>query len=626
MQPWVRGDVQPWAAYLWTHQLCRPFFKADGIGIRPLMCGEALYKYASACTVYAATRSVALAVGDRQYGAGRAGGAALELADIQAETRAEPTDALVSLDIKNAFGSIAWANALQIVATLAPKLAHFMACVWAPGSQLIWTQTADQISWTAMRAVGSLIQGGPEAHPVFCLVMAVILQDSQQRLQIQALIWAFVDDVTLKIAPSNLRDALLTMRDAMAHQGCELQPKKCHICIPALHGSDESTWPNDLRAAASMGFTVCNSSIPLLGSDAAVMHTITLQVQDAGTAPTVEGTKDRAARACHLLSCCLQLARSAAPAGGRWPALCITRDIACRALTYDARVLPCSLVLPHACAVAAKAWEVFAEVFGDDPTALQRSQAHLPTHLGGLSWPDLTSETVLARMANVIEVGPHLRAQLHARRPEADASSIAALDGSDLEPTLLQAATLLGVHPGPAGLPATTASEQPLRAPAPARHLQSAYLQAAGLHRFAELWAHLDPHGRTRLLSAGGSVAGQSLLAPPSTDEVDFNDADIRTLLRWRLGSLFPTVSAATNQGTVVIAAATSLTATVRIACRAWSAQHAMRSTTASRTSSALSAAKQEPSHAAKSSYPNSSTWAPARWRTKTTKPIARQP
>ena len=100
VQPWVRGDVQPWAAHQWTHQLCRPFFKTDGIGIRPIMCGEALYKYASACSVYAATRSIALAVGEHQYGAGKTGGTVLELADIQAEVRAQPTDALISLDIK----------------------------------------------------------------------------------------------------------------------------------------------------------------------------------------------------------------------------------------------------------------------------------------------------------------------------------------------------------------------------------------------------------------------------------------------------------------------------------------------------------------------------------------------
>ena len=49
--------------------------------------------------------------------------------------------------------------------------------------------------------------------------------------------------------------------------------------------------------------------------------------------------------------------------------------------------------------------------------------------------------------------------------------------------------------------------------------------------------------GRTHLLSvlsAGGAVSGQSLLAPPTTDEIDYNDADIRAALRWRLGVAVP--------------------------------------------------------------------------------------
>ena len=76
--------------------------------------------------------------------------------------------------------------------------------------------------------------------------------------------------------------------------------------------------------------------------------------------------------------------------------------------------------------------------------------------------------------------------------------------------------------------------------PTPARHLLSAYLHTAGQHRLAALWPQLDTNARTRILSCGGVVAGQSLIAPPTTDGVSFHDAEYRLLLKWRFGTPWP--------------------------------------------------------------------------------------
>ena len=257
------------------------------------------------------------------------------------------------------------------------------------------------------------------------------------------------------------------VRDCMATYGCLLQAAKCHICVPALRGIPEHAWPAALHEAAAMGFTIDHTSIPLLGSDAAAMHAVTLAADASGLVPVVSATADRANKACQLISCCLQLAQSGAGSGGRWPALCITRDIACRALTYDARVLPCSLVLPHARAVSDRAWEVFIEVIGEPLSDEQRCQAYLPTTLGGLSWPDLPAEVILGRLAGVIEIGPNLRKSIRERNPNANPDDIHRMDGVDLEPDLLDSAAKLGVVPGPAGLPAAALTKDPRRAPEP---------------------------------------------------------------------------------------------------------------------------------------------------------------
>ena len=285
-----------------------------------------------------------------------------------------------------------------------------------------------------------------------------------------------------------------------------------------------------------MGFTVNNASIPLLGSDAAAAHAVTLAVEPHGVNPTVDATAQRTRKALRLLDCCLQLARSNACSGGRWPALCIARDIACRALTYDARVLPCSLVLPHADAVMTSAWKILEEVAGTELTENQCSQAHLPLDLGGIAWPDLMNEVPLARLASIIEMGPHLRAALGSRRPGTDNATISDMDVASRDSELLHRAAQVGVYPGPSGLPAQVAAADPMRPPAPARHLLSAYLRRAGEHRLHELWLCTSAADHTRILSGGGAISGQSLVAPPTTEGVNFTDEEIRTAIRWRLG------------------------------------------------------------------------------------------
>ena len=268
------------------------------------MCGEALYKYAASCTIFAATRSIQAAVGDFQYGAGRSGGAALQLAEVHAEALANPEDALASLDVRNAFGAISWADALRIITAVAPKLAPFLSVIWSPGHQVIWTQATQPGQWMAAAICGSLVQGGPEAHYVFCLVMAEVLRDVQRSMDASAhpdststahpdststandpatpaptntislFLWAYVDDITFKCRLPLLCEMLRTMRSALSRYGCELQPKKCNICVPNLRDVPAAQWPTGLLGAALMGFNINNSVLPLLGSDAAAAHAV----------------------------------------------------------------------------------------------------------------------------------------------------------------------------------------------------------------------------------------------------------------------------------------------------------------------------------------------------------------
>jgi hypothetical protein len=71
----------------------RPFYKANGVSIRPVICGEALMKYAMAAAMTTLLPRLGSAFGPHQYGAGRAGGAERELYEVRASMRHHDTPA-----------------------------------------------------------------------------------------------------------------------------------------------------------------------------------------------------------------------------------------------------------------------------------------------------------------------------------------------------------------------------------------------------------------------------------------------------------------------------------------------------------------------------------------------------
>ena len=82
--------------------------------------------------------------------------------------------ALVSLDVKNAFGSVEWPDALDACMRLVPAIAPDLAEMWAPGKVQIHVEVANS-QWKPIPVYGSLLQGGQDGHSVFCLVMSIAL-------------------------------------------------------------------------------------------------------------------------------------------------------------------------------------------------------------------------------------------------------------------------------------------------------------------------------------------------------------------------------------------------------------------------------------------------------------------
>ena len=68
-QAWTSGVVSPHLARFWSGALVRPFFKANGIDVRPVLCSEALVKLALGSAVDTVHDEVQEAMGPQQSGA-----------------------------------------------------------------------------------------------------------------------------------------------------------------------------------------------------------------------------------------------------------------------------------------------------------------------------------------------------------------------------------------------------------------------------------------------------------------------------------------------------------------------------------------------------------------------------
>ena len=124
----------------------------------------------------------------------------LEVAQVRAASKLRPHDALISLDVQNAFSSVPWAYALNAVLQCVPRLAPFLAVQWKALQLLLWLQDSEGACWHALIIYGSLLQSGLDAHPGFCIVLCVVLERTQSNQRVagtwtNATVWAYVDDM-----------------------------------------------------------------------------------------------------------------------------------------------------------------------------------------------------------------------------------------------------------------------------------------------------------------------------------------------------------------------------------------------------------------------------------------------
>ena len=539
---WASGSPRDDVARVWESSLAHPFYKADGAEVRPVVCSEALLKFPVGCIFSLFRGPLALACGHRQFGGLRADGAALMLADVRGAAHLLPQRVIAEGDAANAFGSVSRAEGLEIVLDKVPALAPLLAAIWQVMSLTLWLNDGGG-GWVKIDAYFGVLHGGHDGQPVFCLIVTAIERDFDRHISASRVdprsvaVWKYVDDGVLQCEVHDFPIVWQAWAAASALHRIVLVPRKSLAYVPAWDLLDalpgEASLISDLVALERGG-------IVLLGgvAEGAYAAAVGQQLQ---IGPIVK----RSDRACRVSRGLVAMANAGLDTGGRQPAWQIARLVVANSLTYDARVNATALTEPFAQRVRSGLIAALSASAGVPLVESTLEQVFLPRFLGGFEVNDPVASLPRARVAHIIERGPTLRAALRALAPHADESMIAAAEAIEDGAHCLDHLRRQGVMPSAHGIPDRgRPSQDPLRPPCPARHLQRSFNHAAGRATLARLLASADGRGRARLHSCGGPSAGRTFIAVPLTPILAFNDLDWSSAVRWRLGLPLCTPSA----------------------------------------------------------------------------------
>ena len=198
-----------------------------------------------------------------------------------------------------------------------------------------------------------------------------------------------------------------------ATKGCnfELQLHKCVFHIPAWRGRPQDELPSEVSEMVSV-VPYSASGRLLLGTETSEDVQMPLDVPRDGAA-IPEPTERRKDVDLRLAAATVEMIALAPPVGAKQAAYRIARTVIAHSLGYDASVLPCSALLPHASDIDQAVLQVTAATIDtqlEDMCSDWRIQVSLPVRFAGMQL-DLPSHTIpLARTVPIVEPGPSVRA------------------------------------------------------------------------------------------------------------------------------------------------------------------------------------------------------------------------
>ena len=114
-----------------------------------------------------------------------------------------------------------------------------LAAQWRSMQLQLWLQDAEGTGWHVLIIYGSLLQGGLDGHPVFCVVIAVVLVTIAGDGRVahfwkQVYLWVYVDDLLFQCPVPHTATLLQVVEDALQLFQLRPQRQKSKLHIPAL--------------------------------------------------------------------------------------------------------------------------------------------------------------------------------------------------------------------------------------------------------------------------------------------------------------------------------------------------------------------------------------------------------
>ena len=318
---------------------------------RPVAFEEMMLKLASSVTVRSQLSQVRRGAGAFQYGVYHSGAAPQVGWEVSAAMAANPEHLSLALDIRNGFGAVQRKSACQGAQQHCPTILGLFNNLWGNGvTPTVWIET--EAGWKSTSVHDGLLQGACEAPVAFALALRVALEDFWDRKSkhpelkdIPLQLWAYVDDLKLRLNPAIAPDILRLLKATLKEHGLSLRADKCSAYLPQPQTQEQR---EDLAKTLEGLAELRSQGLPLLGSVSdGAFHT---EIGPQGT-PTALPARKRATAAIELVRRTAVLAQSGIPERTLGPAWKILSIVANNALTFDSSVLPPSALAPHAAAL-----------------------------------------------------------------------------------------------------------------------------------------------------------------------------------------------------------------------------------------------------------------------------------